>query len=58
MQFQRYCRLPANGRVDTATKDALADDVVILRYSRTSRFTQYPGRSLAYGMTDHTEEVE
>lgn len=57
LQFQRHCRLPANGRIDAATKNALVDDVETLRYSRTSRFAQFPGRNLSYGMTDHTEEV-
>lgn len=58
MQFQKLCSLPANGQTDAATRKALADDIGDLRYARTSRFTQYPGRNLRYGTTDHRQEVQ
>lgn len=56
-QFQKLCGLPVNGQINTATKEALAADAGELRFSKSSRFAQFPGQSLYYGMTDNPEEV-
>ncbi|MBC8570794.1 peptidoglycan-binding protein [Zongyangia hominis] len=57
-QFQSFSGLPANGQIDDATKQALADDVGSLRFAQTSRFAQFPGQTLVYGMTDNSQEVQ
>lgn len=58
MQFQKFSSLPVNGQADNATKNAIAADVGDLRFSRTSRFTQYPGFNLRYGISDYNKEVQ
>lgn len=57
LQFQKNCGLTANGQVNAPTKQALANDVGELRYSNSSRFTQFPGSNLQYGMTDSVQGV-
>lgn len=57
VRFQKLFGLPANGRIDAATKAALADNAGELRFSRSARFAQYPGHILRYGMTDDRREV-
>ncbi|WP_050697673.1 peptidoglycan-binding domain-containing protein [Anaeromassilibacillus senegalensis] len=52
LQFQKLCKLPANGQIDSATMKALADDIGELRFARSPRFAQFPGYSLRYGMAD------
>lgn len=57
MQFQALSGLPANGQLTPATKEALADQVGELRFSQSTRFAQFPGQNLSYGMTDNQEGV-
>ncbi len=56
-QFQTFCKLPANGQINGATKKALAEDTGALRFSQSTRFTQFPGFNLGNGMSDFSQEV-
>ena len=51
-KFQNACGLSGNGRVNDATKEALADTIDALRFETTSRFTQFPGFDLRMGSKD------
>lgn len=58
LQFQKFSGLLANGQVDTATQNALANELGELRFSKTTRFAQFPGQNLRYGVVDNMQEVE
>lgn len=52
LQFQKNNGLLASGQMNPATRKALTDKVEQLHFSQSSRFTQFPGQTLRYGMTD------
>lgn len=57
-KFQNASGLPGNGRVNDATKEALADTIDALRFETTSRFTQFPGFDLRIGSKDFRQEAK
>ncbi len=51
-QTQSVLGLPRSGKVDPALKTALVKTISNSRYSTTTRFTQFPGFDIIFGMQD------
>lgn len=56
-QFQKSAGLPVTGQIDEATKNMLASQSGELRFARSSRFMQFPGYDLRFGMKDSAQEA-
>ena len=55
-QLQKLNRLPPTGKPDASLRQAMQNICCSLRYSDTSRHTQYPGYPLCLGKCDHGKE--